>query len=252
MNRKLTACLLIGAAVLTNVAFFALGTVFNYPDVLNEPAGQVLTTFRDSQSTVAAWFVVLAVSAALLAPIAVGVGRLSSSRAMHVAVRVGIAAAVVQVIGLSRWPIFVPGYAADAASANPDTAQAARDSFATANDVLGTTVGETFGYILTAAWTLLVVVALGRHYAGRWFQILGATSAALVFIGVLSPLELPVIDTANFVGYILWSVWLISLGVLILHHESRQLAPFTRHHEDVRTHERVRLDHSVGSAQPTR
>jgi hypothetical protein len=224
MNHKLTACLLIGAAVLTNVAFFALGSVFNYPDVLNEPVGEVLITFRESQSSVGAWFVVLAFSAALLAPIAIGVGRLSSHRAMHVAVRVGIAAAAVQVIGLLRWPILVPGYAADAASTNPGVAQDARDSFGTANDVLGTVVGETFGYVLTAAWTVLVVIALGRRYAGQWFQILGATSAALVLVGVLSPLELPVIDTANFIGYILWSIWLISLGVVILHHERRPVA----------------------------
>ena len=41
-------------------------------------------------------------------------------------------------------------------------------------------------------------------------------SAALVLLGVLSPLELPIIDTANFAGYILWSGWLVALGVLIL------------------------------------
>ena len=34
MNRKLTAILLIAAAVLTNVAFTALGSIFNYPDIL--------------------------------------------------------------------------------------------------------------------------------------------------------------------------------------------------------------------------
>ena len=39
MNRKLTAALLILAAVLANVAFTALGSIFNYPDVLDEPAG---------------------------------------------------------------------------------------------------------------------------------------------------------------------------------------------------------------------
>ena len=42
MNRKLTAVLLILAAVLANVAFTALGSIFNYPDVLDEPAGDVL------------------------------------------------------------------------------------------------------------------------------------------------------------------------------------------------------------------
>jgi hypothetical protein len=224
MTQKLTACMLIGTAVVTNVAFFALGTVFNYPDVLNEPAGDVLVAFRESQGSVAAWFVVLACSAALLAPIAVGVGRLSPNRAMRVAVPIGITAALVQVIGLLRWPILVPGYAAHATSVNPDVAEAARDSFATANNVLGTVVGETFGYLLTAVWTVLVVIALGRRFAGRWFQPLGLTSAGLVVAGVLSPLGLPVIDTANFVGYILWSVWLVAVGIAILHHQRRHLA----------------------------
>jgi len=67
-------------------------------------------------------------------------------------------------------------------------------------------VGETLGYLLTAAWTLLVLVALGRTFAGRWFIALGAVSAVLVLAGVLSPLDLPGIDLANFIGYVLWSV----------------------------------------------
>jgi hypothetical protein len=222
MTSKLTASLLILAAVLANVGFTALGSVFNYPDVLDEPAGQVLAAFRDNRGAVSGWFSVLALSAALLAPIAIGVGRLSSQRAMRIAVPVGIMAAVVQVIGLLRWPILVPGYASDAASTNAGVAAAARDSFTTASDVLGTALGETLGYLLTAAWTVLVVVALGRRYAGRWLQVLGAGSAVLVLGGVLSPLGLPVIDTANFFGYVLWSLWLIALAVVILVHERRR------------------------------
>jgi hypothetical protein len=225
MNRKLTASLLILAAVLANVAFTALGSIFNYPDVLDEPAGQVLASFSDNQGAVSAWFAVLALSAALLAPVAIGVGRLSSARAMRIAVPVGIAAAVVQVIGLMRWPILVPGYASDAASANAAVAADGRDAFTTASDILGTGLGETVGYLLTATWTVLVVVALGRRFAGRWFPVLGAVAAALVVVGVLSPLDLPVVDTANFFGYVLWSLWLIAFAVVILLHERRRTAP---------------------------
>jgi Domain of unknown function (DUF4386) len=206
MTRKRTAVLLILAAVLANVAFTALGSIFNYPDVLDEPAGDVLASFREHEGAVSAWFTVLALSAALLAPIAIGVGRLSSAPAMRLAVWVGIAAAVVQVIGLMRWPILVPGYAADG-----DT-----DAFTTASDILGTAIGETIGYLLTALWTALVITAIGRWFAGRWFAALGTASAALVFVGVFSPLDLPVIDTANFFGYVLWSIWLISFGVVLL------------------------------------
>jgi len=222
MTGKVTASLLFLAAVLANVGFTALGSIFNYPDVLDEPAGQVLASFRDNEGAVSGWFSVLALSAALFAPIAIGVGRLSSQRAMRIAVPVGIAAAVVQVIGLLRWPILVPGYAADAASADAGVAASARDSFTTASDILGTALGETVGYFLTATWTVLVIVALGRRYAGRWFQVLGAVSAALVLVGVLSPLGLAVVDTANFLGYVLWSVWLIAFGVVILVNERRR------------------------------
>jgi len=212
MSPKLTASLLIVTAVLANVGFTALGSIFNYPDVLDEPAGQVLADFREQQGAVSLWFSVLALSAALLAPIAIGVGRLSPARAMRIAVPVGIAAATVQVIGLLRWPILVPGYASDGDA----------DTFRTASDILGTALGETVGYLLTATWTALVIVALGRRYAGRWFQVLGAVSAALVLVGVLSPLGLPVVDAANFLGYILWSVWLIAFGIVIVVLERRR------------------------------
>jgi len=221
MNRKLTAVLLILAAVLANLAFTALGSIFNYPDVLDEPAGQVLASFREHEGAVSAWFAVLALSAALFAPIAIGVGRLSTRRPMRYAVGVGIAAAVVQVIGLMRWPLLVPGYASDAASADPSVAAGARDSFSTASDILGTAIGETLGYLLTAVWTALVIVALGRAFAGRWFAVLGGVSAALVFAGVFAPLGVELLDTANFLGYVLWSVWLIAFGVVLLVRERR-------------------------------
>jgi hypothetical protein len=158
----------------------------------------------------------MALSAALLVPIAVGVGRLSSSRAMRVAVPVGIAAAVVQVIGLARWPLLVPGFAQGAASPDPAVAAGARDAFLLAHRLLGTVVGETLGYLLTTAWTLLVLVALHRKLAGRWFTVLGAGSAFLILGGVLTPLRIPGVDTANFVGYVAWSVWLVLFALLIL------------------------------------
>lgn len=211
MTPRPTAFLLITAAVLANVAFMALGSIFEYPDVLDHPASEVLAAFRAHEGAVSAWFSILALSAALLAPIAIGVRRLSSRPAMGVAMWVGIAAAVVQVIGLLRWPILVPGYAADGNAS----------AFRTASDVLGTAIGETLGYALTAVWTALVIASLGRAFAGRWFVALGAASAVLVGVGVLSPLDLPVVDEANFIGYILYSLWLIAFGVALLVRERR-------------------------------
>ena len=102
MTPRRTAFLLILAAVLANVAFTALGSIFNYPDVLDEPAGEVLAAFSDHEGAVRGWFTVLALAAGLLAPIAIGVGRLTPARPMRLAVWVGITAATVQVVGTSR------------------------------------------------------------------------------------------------------------------------------------------------------
>ncbi|WP_117207954.1 DUF4386 family protein [Allorhizocola rhizosphaerae] len=216
MNRKLTAALLIGAAVLTNVASTMLSSIFHYPDVSKQSTDSVLAAFRASQGPISLWFTVMAFAAALFVPIAIGVGKLSARPVMRIAVVVGIAAAVVQVIGLMRWPLLVPRHAADAAGTEPGIVATAHDSFDTANLLLGTIIGETCGHLLTAAWTVLVLAALTRAGAGRWFTALGMASAVLITAGVLSPLDLPAVGTANFIGYALWGLWLIAFAVLLL------------------------------------
>ena len=228
MPPRRTAAVMVTAAVLVNVAFTGLGAVFDYPDVLEQPAADVLAAFSGSQLAVTGWFLVLALGAALLAPVAVGVGRLSRSTAMRWAVPVGIAAGAVQVVGLLRWPVLVPGWAAAAASDDPVAAASAREAFGTADRILGNLIGETGGYLLTAAWTGLVLAALGTGFAGRVFVWVGTASAVLILGGVLSPLDLPFVDTANLFGYVLWSVWLIVFGaVLALRHSRPVLDPVT-------------------------
>ena len=161
-GRRLTAALLIAGAVVVNLAFLGLGAVFDYPEVLNKPAAEVLATFAGNQVVIGALFLLLATGAGLLAPISVRVARLGGSAALRASVPVGIAAAAVQVIGLLRWPVLVPGLAA---STDPSAA----GTFDTLNLVLGTVTGETFGYALTALWTVLVAVGLRSSLlGGRW------------------------------------------------------------------------------------
>lgn len=40
-------------------------------------------------------------------------------------------------------------------------------------------------------------------------------------IGVLSPLDLPAIDLANFVGYNVWTAWLLAFAFLLLRRPNR-------------------------------
>ena len=63
--------------------------------------------------------------------------------------------------------------------------------------------------------------------------MLGGVAAALVLVGVVSPLDLPVVDTANFFGYVLWSLWLIAFGVVVLVRERRGATAPSRRGGDV-------------------
>jgi hypothetical protein len=78
--------------------------------------------------------------------------------------------------------------------------------------------------------TLLVLRALRGVLAGRWFTLLGTVSAVLILAGVLSPLDVPMIDQANFIGYIAWSLWLVAFGVLLLvrHRSTGRAEPLAR------------------------
>ena len=216
--RLIAAGALAGGAVLANLAFTALGSAFEYPDVLLAPTADILRRFTDHQSQVMLWFAALAVSAALLAPGAVALGRLGTGRAARWSVWAGVGAAIVQVVGLSRWILLVPSLAAGAA--DPTASDAARQQaiahFELAHNLLGKGIGETLGYTLTALWTVLVLVGFPELRGGRISTALGATSAFLIALGVFTPLGAPGTDLANFVGYILWSVWVLVLAVRLV------------------------------------
>ena len=213
--RLVTAALLVLAAVLANVGFIVLGSIFNYPQILSKPATEIFDGFIANRAAIAASFTLLAIASGLLAPIALLVGRLSDARPMRYAVFAGVAAAVVQVIGLMRWPLLVPGLADRYATGGAAATQAISD-LESANRILGNLLGETIGYILTAAWTLLVVIAIGRTIGGRWFAILGAVAAVMIAVGVLVPLKVPGTTLVNFLGYVLWSIWLIVFAIILV------------------------------------
>jgi len=211
--RRVASASMAGAALLAIAGFTALGSVFEYPQILKEPTDDILTLYREHSTAVSGWFLVLVVGAALLAPAGYALGRLAGGSLGRWITGVGIAAATVQVIGLSRWVLFVPGLSEDAT--HPATAADARDTFETLHTWLGEALGETVGYALTATFTVLVLVALRRQGASRWLLWLGYASAALIATGVVIPLGVEVAELTNFAGYVAWSVWLLALSVVL-------------------------------------
>ena len=200
------------AALLAIAGFTVLGSVFEYPQILEEPTGDVLTLYREHQGAVMTWFLVLVASAALMAPAGIWLGRLTGGQLGRWIAITGTAAAAVQVIGLQRWVTLVPGISHDAL--DPARRAAAEDRFELWHVLLGKAIGETTGYALTATFTVLVVVALSRTVLPRWLAVIGYIAAGLIVTGVI----VPVVEAAsltNFAGYVVWCAWLLAVATVL-------------------------------------
>jgi protein-S-isoprenylcysteine O-methyltransferase Ste14 len=81
-------------------------------------------------------------------------------------------------------------------------------------------LGETVGYALTAAFTVLVASTVTRALAPRWMVWLGHLSAALIATGVVVPLGVHPATLTNFAGYVGWCLWLIGMAVMLWRHRS--------------------------------
>lgn len=211
-TRRIAAAAMAAAALLAIAGFTALGAIFDYPQILKEPVDVILAEYGANQAAISGWFLALVISAALLAPVGVLLGRIAGGRLRPWITGVAIAAASVQVIGLSRWVLLVPAISADAA--DPARRADAYRRFEALHFWLGTIVGETIGYALTAAFTVLVVVALAGAVP-RLIGYLGYVAAALIATGVVIPLGVGPASLTNFAGYVAWCLWLIVMAVVL-------------------------------------
>ncbi len=201
------------ASGLAIAGFSVLGSVFEYPQILDEPTSDILALFREHQGMVTTWFAVLVISSALMAPAGIWLGRIAGGTLGRWIAAVGIAAATVQVIGLQRWVTMVPGISEDAL--DPARRADAEDRFELLHLVLGKAIGETLGYALTATFTVLVVIALRRSVLPRWLGVAGYVAAGLIATGVVIPLVEPA-SLTNFAGYVVWCAWLIAVAVVLV------------------------------------
>ena len=209
--RKAAAALAL-ASTLAIAGFTVLGSIFEYPQLPEEPTADILALFREHQGAVMFWFGVLVLSAALMAPAGIWLGRIAGGKLGKWIAGVGIAAATVQVIGLQRWVTRVPGISHDAL--NPAQRADAEDRFELLHTLLGKVIGETMGYALTATFTILVVVALRRSVLPGWLAVVGVVSAALIATGVVIPVFEPA-SLTNFIGYVAWCAWLLCVAALL-------------------------------------
>jgi hypothetical protein len=227
-TQVLTGLLLVVLPVAYNGLYTLLARSFDYPDILRQPTGQILERFTAGGSRLVLIWWGFAMSPVLLAPTVVLVSATladADPTVLALATAIGLLAALVQVLGLVRWPFAVPHLARLAG--DPATTPATRDAidvvFQTLNRYLGVAVGEHLGYLFTGVWTALAGVALIQsEVLHPLFGVVGLGLAPLFAVGSLEfvgPFEMRgwrLAGTLVPLAYIGWSVWLLALGIGLL------------------------------------
>ncbi len=222
------AILLIAVPLAFNVAFLELGRAFDYPTILRKDPDEILRRFAaGGPGLILRWEALLLSALAMLPLVALLAVVLEAPIALTVAsVVVGSAAALVQALGLVRWPFAVPELArrylaSDAA--DDATRRSIEVTFATLHRLLGVGIGEHLGYLLTGVWTLLVGWSvLSTAVLPGWLGLAGIPIGIALLLGTLEfvgPHEArgwPLAGTIVPIAYIAWSIWLIALGVALL------------------------------------
>ena len=219
---KLTGLLLILLPIAFNVVFFLLQRKFEYPDILRKPTDYILSRFNAGGRQLILMWYAFAFTGVLFLPVAFLVHQALANENtpyMPLATTIGVLAGLVQCLGLIRWPFLVPYLAKT--YFEPENTQATRDSIAIVFQAFhryaGVAIGEHLGYLFTSIWTAFIALAVAQSpLFGPWLGWIGLIPAIGIFIGVFEESGFKAAGAINAISYILWSLWLMVLGVVFL------------------------------------
>ena len=221
--------LLILLPIAFNGLFFDLARTFEYPDILRQDPGIILARFHDGGTALLLRWWAFALVALAFVPIGAVVPEVLAPRTTVtvVVVAFGIAAGLVQVIGLIRWPFLVPELARRYVDPAATTQQ--RETieivFSSIHRLLGIGIGEHLGYLLTGLWSAglgLAILVTPAAVVPTWLAFPGFIVAlalvigSLEFVGPNEPRGWSVAEKLVPIAYVGWSVWLVVLGFLAI------------------------------------
>lgn len=227
MTTRTAGILLIAVPLIFTAGFTGLQMTFEYPGILRQPAGEVLTRFAAGGVSLHLFWYAMMAAALLMIGAAIALGLLFWKRDNLLAalsIGAGVLAGLVQALGLLRWVMLVPSLA------NMYVATGATDIekrmvimlFDATNRYLGMGVGEHFGYFFTAIWTALVAALVFK--TNRLLAISGGVIAVGVLLGMLEPFGVPMTGMINSISYTFWALWALVLGIVVLR-STRQTGP---------------------------
>jgi hypothetical protein len=220
--------LLVGLPIAFNLFFFLLGRSFDYPGILRSPVGTILSRFQAGGLRLKLLWYGFMLTAVLLAPLAVLLGQVLARDGLElvpVATTIGVLAAIVQFLGLARWPFLVPALARtyEDPNSSPATREATAVVFDSFHRYHGVAVGECLGYLFTGAWTLLVAIAMLQSSSfDDWLAWPGVAVGALLvvgsleFVGRFEEQGWKLAGTIVPIAYTAWSLWLLAAGIVLL------------------------------------
>jgi hypothetical protein len=221
-TEKIIGILLILGAVGVFIPYTILTIIFDYPDILRQDPGIILTKFHGGgASLIFIWFLFAILGLPLLvAYISIGQKLESTLYFVRLATTLGIISIVVQMIGLLRWTFVVPVLANKFVSAtNEATRETTKTIFQTVHQFGGVLLGEHLGQLFTIAWTVMIAAAFDKlRMFPRWIIWFGYISAGIY---LLAQAELfatvipgfPVWNLAGLIGSTMWLIWLIIVGI---------------------------------------
>jgi hypothetical protein len=222
---KTIGWLLIAGAVAVFISYTMLTMSFEYPDILRQDTGIILTKFHDGGSSLIFTWWAFAILGLPLLVAYIKIGQLFENKTGFIkwVTTLGVISGIVQIIGLLRWVFVVPVIADNYITAtDPLVKEIAKSNFQTIHQFGGVLLGEHIGQLFTIIWTVMISVAFIKlKYFPKWLSWFGIASS---FIYLLAQADLfatvipgfPVWDMAGFIGSTLWLVWLIITGVMFI------------------------------------
>jgi hypothetical protein len=221
---RIGGAFLIGGALAFMGVFAFLAARFNYPQVLDGNAAQVLPSLLATGMTGRAVWAIYGFLPLIWIP--AGVGAFHALRdvregTMHVAMLFALVSAVSMMLGLLRWPSIHWTLAQAYAAGSEADRMAISATFAGLNSFLGNYVGEFLGELSFSMFFLLsglAMLARDSRYP-RWVGYLGVFTAVAGLIGMFRNVT-AVVDPIAAVNNYLLPIWMIIFGISLVHHPS--------------------------------
>jgi hypothetical protein len=219
-TNKWIGFLLIIGSIGVFVPYTILTMSFEYPEILRQDAGVVLTKFNEGgASLIFTWWAFAILGIPLLVAYVLIGQQWKHISFMSWVTTFGIISGVAQILGLLRWVFVIPVIAKDFVMGNEVVKQSAKTSFQVVHQLGGVLLGEHIGQLFTIVWSVMVCVAISKSkLMPKWLSVFGIISSCIylmaqaeLFATVIP--TFPVWDLAGFIGSTLWLLWLVMLGV---------------------------------------